>query len=58
MVLRVGTQIHLDMDYEKKIKEFSTRMEEMYSDFKAEGMVEEANGIAAVITLYNVFFEV
>ena len=46
------------MDYEKKIKEFSTRIEEMYSDFKAEGMVEEANGIAAVLTLYNVFFEV
>ena len=46
------------MDYEKKIKEFSARMEEMYSDFKAEGMAEEASGIAAALTLYNAFFEV
>ena len=46
------------MDYEKKIKEFSTHMEEMYSDFKAEGMVKEANGIAATLILYNAFFEV
>ena len=43
---------------EEKIKEFSSHIEEMYSDFKTAGMEKEANGIAAVLTLYNVFFEV